>query len=134
MENKCIKTSVFANENILEDFCEQPIDVDFTLPDYCPDISKIFKCKAVARIVSKGINGNSITVEGNVCITLLYCDKENKLNSYFSTVRGSQSLNHNFFSSHGSLDLFLPQNLLKPLDQKIYQRRTIPLFYYILLN
>ena len=82
MENKCLKTSVFANENIFEDFCEQPVDVDFTLPDYCPDISKIFKCKTVARISSKGINGNNITVEGNVTITLLYCDKDNKLNSF----------------------------------------------------
>lgn len=82
MENKCLKTSVFSNQNIFEDFCEQPIDADFTLPDYCPDISKIFKCKAYARISSKGINGNNITVEGNVCITLLYCDKENRLNSF----------------------------------------------------
>ena len=62
MENKCLKTSVFANENIFEDFCEQPVDVDFTLPDYCPDISKIFKCKAVSRISSKSMNGKNITV------------------------------------------------------------------------
>ena len=82
MENKCLKTSVFSNENIFEDFCEQPIDVDFTLPDYCPDISKIFKCKAVARVTSKGISGNNISVEGNICITLLYCDKDNRLNSF----------------------------------------------------
>jgi hypothetical protein len=96
MENKCIKTSVFANENIFEDFCEQPIDVDFTLPDYCPDISKIFKCKATCRIVSKGINGNNITVEGNVLITLLYCDRDNRLNSFeyqypFSKIKESAS-------------------------------------------
>ncbi len=82
MENKCLKTSVFSNENIFEDFCEQAVDVDFTLPDFCPDISKIFKCKAVPRITSKGINGNNISFEGNVCITLLYCDKENRLNSF----------------------------------------------------
>ena len=96
MENKCLKTSVFANENIFEDFCEQPIDVDFTLPDYCPDISKIFKCKAIARISSKGINGNNITIDGNVCITLLYCDKENRLNSFeyqypFSKIKESDT-------------------------------------------
>ncbi len=96
MENKCLKTSVFSNENIFEDFCEQPIDVDFTLPDYCPDISKIFKCKAVPRITSKGISGNNITVDGNVCITLLYCDKDNKLNSFeyqypFSKLRESDN-------------------------------------------
>lgn len=82
MENKCLKTSVFSNENIFEEFCEQPIDVDFTLPDYCPDISKIFKCKAVARITSKGISGNNVSVEGNILITLLYCDKDNRLNSF----------------------------------------------------
>ncbi len=94
MENKCLKTSVFSNENIFEDFCEQAIDVDFTLPDYCPDISKIFKCKAVARITSKGLSGNNISVEGNICITLLYCDRENRLNSFeyqypFSKIRES---------------------------------------------
>lgn len=96
MENKCIKTSVFVNENIFEDYCEQPIDVDFTLPDFCPDISKIFKCKAVARISSKSLSGNNITVEGNVCITLLYCDKDNKLHSFeyqypFSKIRETEN-------------------------------------------
>ncbi len=82
MNDKALKTGVYYNENIFCDVLEQPVDVDFTLPDYCPDISKIFKCKAATRIVSKGINGNSITIDGNVCITLLYCDKDNKLCSY----------------------------------------------------
>ncbi len=82
MENKCLKTSVYVNENVFSDSCEQPIDVDFTLPDYCPDISKIFKCRAFARISSKGINGKNITVDGSVCITVLYADKDNNLCSY----------------------------------------------------
>ncbi len=82
MDNKALKTGVFYNKNIFCDTCEQPIDVDFTLPDYCPDISKIFKCKAVARITSKGITGKNITVDGTVVITLLYCDKDNNLCSY----------------------------------------------------
>ncbi len=82
MDNKALKTGVYYNENIFNDTCEQPVDVDFTLPDYCPDISKIFKCKAVTRITSKSINGNNITVDGNVLITLLYCNNENDLCSY----------------------------------------------------
>ena len=82
MDNKALKTGVYYNENIFNEICEQPVDVDFTLPDYCPDISKIFKCKAVTRITSKGINGNNITVDGNVLITLLYCDNANNLCSY----------------------------------------------------
>lgn len=82
MDNKALKTGVYYNQNIFCDTCEQPIDVDFTLPDFCPDISKIFKCKAVARITSKGINGNNITVDGTVCITILYCDRDNNICSY----------------------------------------------------
>ncbi len=82
MENKALKTDVYTNENVWADSCEQPIDVEFTLPDYCPDISKIFKCKTVARISSKSLGDRSITVDGNICITVLYCDANNNLCSY----------------------------------------------------
>ncbi len=82
MDNKALKTGVYFNENIYNEICEQPIDVDFTLPDFCPDISKIFKCKATARITSKNVSGKNVTVDGNVCITLLYCDSDKKLCSY----------------------------------------------------
>ncbi len=82
MQQKCLKSDIFTNENYLCDSLEQAIDVDFSLPDYCPDISKIFKCHAVARIASKAINGNTVTIDGNVVITILYCDKENNFCSY----------------------------------------------------
>ncbi len=82
MENKALKTDVYTNESIWTDIFEQPIDVDFTLPDFCPDISKIFKCKATSRISSKALNDKSITVDGNISITVLYCDKDNNLCSY----------------------------------------------------
>lgn len=92
MEQKCLKTKVFANETIFNESTEQPIDVDFTLPDYCPDISKIFKCRAVSRISSKGINGRNINVDGSVCITVLYADSEGKLCSYEYQYPFSKSL------------------------------------------
>lgn len=82
MEQNCLKTNVYVNENIVNESAEQPIDVDFTLPDFCPDISKIFKCRAVSRISSKGINGRTVNMEGSVCITLLYADSDAVLRSY----------------------------------------------------
>lgn len=82
MDNKALKTDVFTNENVWTDSCEQPIDIEFTLPEYCPDISKIFKCKTATRIASKSLNDKSITVDGSVSITVLYCDTNNKLCSY----------------------------------------------------
>ena len=82
MEQKCLKSDIFINENLLCDSYEQAIDVDFTMPDYCPDISKIFKCHAVPRITSKSVTGTTVTVDGNVIITVLYCDKEGGFHSY----------------------------------------------------
>ncbi len=82
MEQKCIKTNVYVNETLFSDTTEQAIDIDFTLPDYCPDISKIFKCQSVPRIASKSLNGRTVTLEGSAVITLLYCDKEGNLCSY----------------------------------------------------
>ena len=82
MENKSLKADVYTNENVWVDNCEQPIDIEFTLPEYCPDISKIFKCKTATRIASKSLNDKSITIDGSICITVLYCDTNNKLCSY----------------------------------------------------
>ncbi len=82
MEEQTIKTDVYSNENVFCENAEAPIDADFTLPDFCPDITKIFKCRAVSRIASKSMNGNSLTVEGSVCLTLLYADEAGALCSY----------------------------------------------------
>ena len=82
MKEKCLKSDVFVNENIFCDSLEQAIDADFTLPDFCPDVSKIFKCNAMPRIVSKSLNGASVTLDGNVTVTILYCDRENRFCSY----------------------------------------------------
>ena len=77
-----IRTSIFFNDTVFNESAEQPIDVDLTLPDYCPDISKIFKCRAFAGISAKSMNGKNITIDGNACITVLYCDESGQLCSY----------------------------------------------------
>lgn len=82
MNDKALKTSVYVNDTVFSDSCEVAIDVDFTLPDYCPDIAKIFKCRAVPRIAAKGVNGKNINLEGSVCLNLLYCDKDGRISSY----------------------------------------------------
>lgn len=82
MEHKNLKTNVFSMDTVFNESAEQPIDADFTLPDYYPDISKILKCCAVSRISSKGLNGNTVSVEGCVTVNVIYCGDDNSLNSY----------------------------------------------------
>lgn len=62
-----------------EVFCgnsEQPIDLDISLPDYCPDIARILKCQVAPQITARTIVGDRLTVEGSAIIRVFYADEE----------------------------------------------------------
>lgn len=82
MEHNCIKTNIFTNETILNERLEQAVDADFSLPDYCPDIARVLKCRAIPRIALKNVNGRTVTIDGSVTVTVLYSDENGKINSY----------------------------------------------------
>lgn len=82
MENKNLKTSVFSFDTVFSESAECPVDIDFTLPEYYADISKILKCRAVSRISSKNARGNNIAIEGQVTVTIIYCGNDKSINSY----------------------------------------------------
>ena len=65
MECKATGESIFTKEVLFEGNCEQAVDVDFTLPDYCPDIGKLLKCRLEPMITSREVNFDSLSVEGN---------------------------------------------------------------------
>ena len=82
MDEKCIRTKVTYNETVCSGTAECPIDTDLTLPDFCPDISKIFKCRAAVRVASKTVSGKNVTVDGAASVTVLYAGENGGLYSY----------------------------------------------------
>ena len=82
MDEKCIRTKVTYNETVCSGTAECPIDTDLTLPDFCPDISKVFKCRAAVRVASKSVSGKNVTVDGAASVTVLYGGENGGLCSY----------------------------------------------------
>lgn len=76
MEYNLKKSSVGVLQPCLDTVAEQPVDIDFTLPDYCPDIEKILKCKITPKIYNKNISGGQIQIDGTTVVTILYVDGE----------------------------------------------------------
>lgn len=74
MEYSVTKELLALNETLFEGCQEQPIDLDFSLPDYCPDIQKILKCCIVPKIHSKNISADRLDVDGVASVKLLYID------------------------------------------------------------
>lgn len=76
MDYSVKKEEISINESIFEGCSEQPVDLDFSLPDYCPDIQKILKCQIDPRITGRNISGDRLDVEGIAIINLIYLDAE----------------------------------------------------------
>ena len=74
MEYQLDKENCFICENVFEGSSEQPVDLDFSLPDYCPDIEKILKCRISPSIMSKNISADRLDVDGVAVIRLYYLD------------------------------------------------------------
>ena len=55
-----------------DNFAEQGIDCDITLPDYCPDIMRIIKCSVSNSITNSNLTGDRATAECVVKIKIIY--------------------------------------------------------------
>jgi hypothetical protein len=74
MEYKLNREAITVNEVVFDASQEQPIDLDLSLPDYCPDIQKIMKCQVYPCITAKSILGDCLEVSGTATMRLLYLD------------------------------------------------------------
>ena len=66
-----------ASQTVLDTSFEQPVERDFVLPDYYPDIFRILKCTVIPKILSNSINGGKLTVETTVLVRVLYLSENN---------------------------------------------------------
>ena len=59
-----------------EGCAERAVDLDFNLPDYCPDIQKILKCQIYPKVTMRNIAGETLSVDGFYLVKLIYLDSE----------------------------------------------------------
>ena len=74
MEYQFEKENCFVCEKVFEGSSEQAVDLDFSLPDYCPDIERILKCRICPSVMSKNISSDRLDVDGVAVIKLYYLD------------------------------------------------------------
>ena len=78
MNYTLLKKAVSVRETVFDGCSEQPVDLDLTLPDYCPDIMRILKCRVTPKILTKSISADRLEIEGNAELKILYVDSVKK--------------------------------------------------------
>lgn len=82
MELKLIHENISVNELLFNSSLEEPIDIDYLLPDYYPSIFKVLKTRIEPKIISKRISGDKLVIDGSSKITIIYvAEQTNQIKS-----------------------------------------------------
>ncbi|WMJ23704.1 DUF3794 domain-containing protein [Paludicola sp. MB14-C6] len=76
MELKLTHESICINEVVFDGVLEQPIELDYLLPDYCQSIFKVLKCKITPKITSQRIMNGKLLIDGVAYIKIIYVSEE----------------------------------------------------------
>lgn len=58
--------------SVFDEGVEQIVEKDFVLPDYCPDIFRVLKCRCSPRVTSYSLVGRKLSFELAVTLKLIY--------------------------------------------------------------
>lgn len=93
MEYHLTKNTITQPRYVLDTVCEQAVDIDLTLPDYCPDIERILSCALNPKIYLANVSGDRLNVEGASCVRIMYLDGDSGcIRSYEHSQPFSESL------------------------------------------
>ncbi len=92
MELNLIKNPIVINEEIINTTLEQPLELDVTLPDFCPNIMKIINCIVTPSLCYVEDNNSRINISGNAVISISYSDEDNNLHTYESKIAYEKSM------------------------------------------
>lgn len=77
MDLKLSYENICINEVLFKGAIEQPIELDYLLPDYCKSIFKVLKCKIIPKITGERILNGKLIVDGIAYIKVIYICEEN---------------------------------------------------------
>lgn len=75
-ELKLTKDHVFVTETLLDAAAEQPVELDYSLPDYYPSIFRLLKTSVRPMIQQTRIAGGRLTADGLCKVDILYISEE----------------------------------------------------------
>lgn len=70
------KMQIGLGETVCDKTAEQTVEADISLPDYCPDISKILSCFAETSVNGVSVSDGKITADAVTVIRMIYAGQE----------------------------------------------------------
>ena len=92
MELQIQKQSLPVSEAVFDSQCEQAVESDLLLPDYCPDIQRILSCDVSCLIRETKAQQQRISLEGELRLNVLYVSDGGQLRAVEQKIPFSRQL------------------------------------------
>ena len=92
MELQATMRRIGLTQTIFDDFDERPVDCDFMLPDFLPDMAAVLKCTMKPVVQSHQISGDRVMADGTVYLNVLYLDEGRKCVRSFENAQSFTSV------------------------------------------
>lgn len=76
------KEYIKTGRRLKEASCEQKLDMEITLPDYCADIKKILRCTLTPGIHTVSLSGERASAKGTGTVRVIYLAEGDKIDVY----------------------------------------------------
>lgn len=80
MDLNVCRENVIVNELIFNGTLEHSVELDYMLPDYCPNIFQVLKSSLTPKVLSARLSGSKLTIDGVAFLRILYvCEENNRM-------------------------------------------------------
>lgn len=76
MDELLRRQTVTVSRSVLDAREEYLFSGDYVLPEYCPDVAVVLKCRITPRVQNRRISGEQLQLDGTAAVQVLYLDEE----------------------------------------------------------
>ncbi len=82
MNLKTHADSFSVSECFAHNKCEQSVNAEVNLPDYCSDVKRILRCIVTPGVANISVSGESVNLSGVIVTRLLYVGEDDRIDCY----------------------------------------------------
>ena len=81
MDFKLTRESFAVEKVLLDSVNEQALELDYVLPDYCPEIFKVLSCRIYPSAARRTLNGSKLNFELNALVRVVYVSENGEISA-----------------------------------------------------
>lgn len=96
MELKLTRENFTVQKVLLDSVNEQSLELDYVLPDYCPEIFKVLSCRVYPSVAKRTQNGSKLSYELTALVRVVYASENGEISAVEQTLSYERSVELSF--------------------------------------